>query len=163
VREMMPLLTPIGLDPAHPFPRVLNKSLNFAVQLEGTDAFGRSSGKAIVQAPRLLPRVIRLPGAIAGAPYAFVLLTSVLGAVVYTLVQGLSLRGCWPSRGKRNNDLGLDEEEIRTMRIALQGELPQRHFGDSVRLEIDGHMPAGMEQFLLEQFELSPLDLYRVD
>jgi len=163
VREMMPLLTPIGLDPAHPFPRVLNKSLNFAVQLEGTDAFGRSSGKAIVQAPRLLPRVIRLPAGVAGAPYAFVLLTSVLQAFVDTLFQGMSVIGSWPFRVTRNSDLWLDEEEIKNMRIALQGELPQRHFGDSVRLEIDGHMPAGMEQFLLEQSELSPPDLYRVD
>jgi polyphosphate kinase len=163
VREMMPLLTPIGLDPAHPFPRVLNKSLNFAVQLEGTDAFGRSSGKAIVQAPRLLPRMIRLPGAIAGDAYVFVLLTSVLQAFVDMLFQGMSVLGSYPFRVTRNSDLWLDEEEIKNMRIALQGELPQRHFGDSVRLEIAADMPAEMEQFLLGQFELSPLDLYRVD
>src|SRR3954463_4763824 len=163
VREMMPLLTPIGLDPAHPFPRVLNKSLNFAVQLEGADAFGRSSGKAIVQAPRLLPRVIRLPSPIAGEPYAFVLLTSVLQAFVEMLFQGMSALGSYPFRVTRNSDLWLDEEEIKNMRIALQGELPQRHFGDSVRLEIAADMPSEMEQFLLGQFELSPLDLYRVD
>ncbi|HEY8085946.1 MAG TPA: RNA degradosome polyphosphate kinase, partial [Methylophilaceae bacterium] len=65
-RELMPVLTPVGLDPAHPFPRVLNKSLNFAVELEGKDAFGRNSGRAIVQAPRALPRLIRLPAEIAG-------------------------------------------------------------------------------------------------
>jgi polyphosphate kinase len=163
VREMMPLLTPIGLDPAHPFPRVLNKSLNFAVQLEGADAFGRSSGKAIVQAPRLLPRVIRLPGSMAGDAYAFVLLTSVLQAFVDMLFQGMSVLGSYPFRVTRNSDLWLDEEEIKNMRIALQGELPQRHFGDSVRLEIAADMPSEMEQFLLEQFELSRLDLYRVD
>jgi polyphosphate kinase len=163
VREMMPLLTPIGLDPAHPFPRVLNKSLNFAVQLEGADAFGRSSGKAIVQAPRLLPRVIRLPSSIAGEPYVFVLLTSVLQAFVDMLFQGMSVLGSWPFRVTRNSDLWLDEEEIKNMRIALQGELPQRHFGDSVRLEIADNMPAEMEQFLLDQFELSPADIYRVD
>jgi polyphosphate kinase len=163
VREMMPLLTPIGLDPAHPFPRVLNKSLNFAVQLEGTDAFGRSSGKAIVQAPRLLPRVIRLPAAVAGDARAFVLLTSVLQAFVDTLFQGMSVLGSYPFRVTRNSDLWLDEEEIKNMRIALQGELPQRHFGDSVRLEIAADMPGEMEEFLLAQFELAPPDLYRVD
>ena len=163
VREMMPLLTPIGLDPAHPFPRVLNKSLNFAVQLEGTDAFGRSSGKAIVQAPRLLPRAIRLPAALAGDDYAFVLLASALQAFVDMLFQGMSVLGSYPFRVTRNSDLWLDEEEIKNMRIALQGELPQRHFGDSVRLEIAADMPAEMEQFLLEQFELAPPDLYRVD
>jgi polyphosphate kinase len=163
VREMMPLLTPIGLDPAHPFPRVLNKSLNFAVQLEGTDAFGRSSGKAIVQAPRLLPRMIRLPASIAGDAHAFVLLTSVLQAFVDMLFQGMAVLGSYPFRVTRNSDLWLDEEEIKNMRIALQGELPQRHFGDSVRLEIAADLPAEMEQFLLEQFELAPPDLYRVD
>ena len=74
LREMVPVLTPIGLDPSHPFPRVLNKSLNFAVELEGKDAFGRSSGAAIVQAPRALPRVIRLPEELAGCEYGFVFL-----------------------------------------------------------------------------------------
>jgi polyphosphate kinase len=163
VREMMPLLTPIGLDPAHPFPRVLNKSLNFAVQLEGTDAFGRSSGTAIVQAPRLLPRVIRMPAALCGKGHSFVLLTSVLQCFVDTLFQGMTVRGSYPFRVTRNSDLWLDEEEIKNMRTALQGELPQRHFGDSVRLEIADNMPQVMEQFLLEQFGLAAVDLYRVD
>jgi polyphosphate kinase len=163
VREMMPLLTPIGLDPAHPFPRVLNKSLNFAVQLEGTDAFGRNSGTAIVQAPRLLPRVIRLPSKIALKGDSFVLLTSVLQAFVDMLFQGMTVLGSYPFRVTRNSDLWLDEEEIKNMRTALQGELPQRHFGDSVRLEIAADMPVEMEQFLLEQFGLSGADLYRVD
>src|SRR5919205_1262500 len=88
-RELMPVLTPIGLDPAHPFPRVLNKSLNFACELEGRDAFGRSSGAAIVQAPRALPRLIRLPQAIAGAQYAFVFLSSILHAHMNELFSGM--------------------------------------------------------------------------
>ncbi|MGC2520486.1 MAG: polyphosphate kinase 1 [Burkholderiales bacterium] len=163
LREMMPLLTPIGLDPAHPFPRVLNKSLNFAVQLEGRDAFGRNSGTAIVQAPRLLPRVIQLPGAIAGKGYHFVLLASALQAFVQALFQGMTVLGSYPFRVTRNSDLFLDEEEIKDLRTALQGELPQRHFGDSVRLEISENMPPEMEQFLLQQFELSRDDLYRVN
>src|SRR5512133_1969825 len=80
LRDVMPVLTPIGLDPSHPFPRVLNKSLNFAVELEGKDAFGRSSGAAIVQAPRVLPRVIRLPKELCDCEYAFVFFSSVLHA-----------------------------------------------------------------------------------
>jgi polyphosphate kinase len=167
LREMMPLLTPIGLDPAHPFPRVLNKSLNLAVQLEGRDAFGRNSGTAIVQAPRLLPRVIRLPaevaGTVAGTGHHFVLLSSVLQAFVGALFQGMSVLGSYPFRVTRNSDLFLDDEEIKNLRTALQGELPQRHFGDSVRLEIAANCPASMEAFLLEQFELKQEDLYRVD
>ncbi len=162
-REMIPLLTPIGLDPAHPFPRVLNKSLNFAVQLEGRDSFGRNSGTAIVQAPRALPRVIQLPGKIAGHGYSFVLLTSILQAFVQALFQGMSVRGSYPFRVTRNSDLFLDEEEIKDIRAALAGELPQRHFGDSVRLEVADNMPEELEQFLLGQFQLSTGDLYRVD
>jgi polyphosphate kinase len=163
MREMMPLLTPIGLDPSHPFPRVLNKSLNFAVQLEGRDAFGRNSGTAIVQAPRALPRVIQLPKAIAGKGHVFVLLTSVLQAFVQALFQGMTVRGSYPFRVTRNSDLFLDEEEIKNLRTALAGELSQRHFGDSVRLEVAENMPGELEKFLLEQFQLTPDDLYRVD
>ena len=163
VREMMPLLTPIGLDPAHPFPRILNKSLNFAVQLEGRDAFGRSSGIAIVQAPRLLPRVIRLPKEVAGTGHHFVLLTSVLQAFIGALFEGMDMLGSYPFRVTRNSDLFLDDEEIKDLRTALQGELPQRHFGDSVRLEVAVDCPREMEAFLLKQFDLEKGDLYRVD
>ncbi|MBM3347857.1 MAG: RNA degradosome polyphosphate kinase, partial [Betaproteobacteria bacterium] len=155
-REMVPLLTPIGLDPAHPFPRVLNKSLNLAVALEGRDAFGRSSGTAIVQAPRLLPRVIRLPETVAGRGFHFVLLTSVLQAFLGALFQGMNVLGSYPFRVTRNSDLFLDDEEIKNLRTALQGELPQRHFGDTVRLEIAAGCPEDMENFLLQQFDLTP-------
>ncbi len=168
VNEMIPVLTPIGLDPSHPFPRVLNKSLNFAVQLEGRDAFGRNSGIAIVQAPRLLPRVIRIPeqahasGAGSGQSH-FVLLTSVLQAFVSDLFEGMNILGSYPFRVTRNSDLWLDEEEIKDLRSALQGELPQRHFGASVRLEIAEECPREMQEFLLAQFELAANDLYRVN
>ena len=101
-RELLPVLTPIGLDPAHPFPRVLNKSLNFAVELEGRDAFGRSSRAAIVQAPRALPRLIRLPQAHAGAEYAFVFLSSILHAHVGELFSGMNVIGCYQFRVTRN-------------------------------------------------------------
>jgi len=163
LREMMPLLTPIGLDPAHPFPRVLNKSLNLAVQLEGRDAFGRNSGTAIVQAPRALPRVIQLPRTVAGEGHLFVLLTSILQGFVQALFQGMTVRGSYPFRVTRNSDLFLDEEEVKNLRTALAGELPHRHFGDLVRLEVADDMPAELEQLLLEQFQLSAEDLYRVN
>ena len=162
VREMMPVLTPIGLDPSHPFPRVLNKSLNFVVQLEGRDAFGRNSGIAIVQAPRLLPRVIELPEKLAGGRYGFVLLSSVLQAFVAALFEGMNVLGSYSFRVTRNSDLFFEEEEIKDLRAALQGELPQRHFGDAVRLEIAENCPADLEHFLLQEFDLDTRDLYRV-
>ncbi len=163
MREVIPVLTPIGLDPAHPFPRVLNKSLNFAVQLDGRDAFGRRSDIAIVQAPRLLPRVIRLPHSIAGDGHHFVFLTAVLQAFMGELFPGMTVLGSYPFRLTRNSDLFLDEEEIKNLRIALQGELPQRHFGDGVRLEVSQSCPAQIQDFLLGQFELTQEELYRVD
>src|SRR5262245_31499830 len=162
-RELLPVLTPIGLDPAHPFPRVFNKSLNFAVELEGRDAFGRSSGAAIVQAPRALPRLIRLPQAIAGAEYSFVFLSSILHAHMGELFAGMNVKGCYQFRVTRNSDLFVDEEEIKNLHTALKGELLHRHFGDAVRLEVADNCSQHMVDFLLQQFSLQEADLYRVD
>jgi len=162
-RELMPVLTPIGLDPSHPFPRVLNKSLNFAVELEGKDAFGRSSGAAIVQAPRVLPRVILLPREISTSEYNFVFLSSILHAHVGELFSGMNVLGCYQFRATRNSNLFVDEEEVKNLRIALQGELPQRHFGNAVRLEVADNCSPRMADFLLEQFGLVREDFYQVE
>jgi polyphosphate kinase len=159
-REMMPVLTPIGLDPAHPFPRVFNKSLNFAVELEGRDAFGRDSRAAIVQAPRVLPRVIRLPKSVAQGPNDYIFLTSILHQHVGELFSGMTVLGCYQFRVTRNSDLFVEEEEVKDLRQALQGELPQRHFGDAVRLEVADNMSESMTRFLLGQFGLGGDDLY---
>ena len=163
MRELLPVLTPIGLDPAHPFPRVLNKSLNLAIELEGRDSFGRKSRAAIVQAPRALPRVIRLPADVAGAEYAFVFLSSILHAHVDELFSGMEVKGCHQFRVTRNSNLFVDEEEIKNLRIAVQGGLLQRHFGDAVRLEVADNCSQQTTEFLLQQFGLSETDLYRVD
>ncbi len=162
-REMMPLLTPIGLDPAHPFPRVFNKSLNFAVELSGRDAFGRDAQRAIVQAPRVLPRVIKLPADVTDGENDFIFLTSVLHQHVGELFSGLEVLGCYQFRATRNSDLFVDDEEVKNLRTALQGELPQRHLGDAVRLEVADTCSESMTQFLLSQFELDADDLYRVN
>ncbi|HKA40679.1 MAG TPA: polyphosphate kinase 1 [Burkholderiales bacterium] len=161
-REVMPVLTPIGLDPAHPFPRVLNKSLNFAVELEGKDAFGRNSGIAIVQAPRVLPRVIRLPKELSGVEYDFVFLSSVLHAHVGELFAGMKVVDSYQFRVTRNSELFVDEEEVKDLRAALRGELPHRQFGDEVRLEVAENCSQQISDFLLAQFNLGQDDLYRV-
>jgi polyphosphate kinase len=163
IHEMVPVLTPIGLDPSHPFPKVLNKSLNFAVELEGKDAFGRSSNAAIVQAPRVLPRVIRLPEALAGCEYGFAFLSSILHEFVGELFTGMNVLGCYQFRVTRNSDLFVDEEEVTNLRTKLQGELPHRHFGDAVRLEVADNCSESMTEFLLDQFGLGRSDLYRVE
>ncbi|MDP2784944.1 MAG: polyphosphate kinase 1 [Sulfurimicrobium sp.] len=162
-REVMPVLTPIGLDPAHPFPRVVNKSLNFAVELEGKDAFGRSSDAAIVQAPRVLPRVIQLPKEIAGHEYGLVFLSSILHAHVGELFSGMHIKGCYQFRVTRNSNLFVDEEEMTNLRLALQGELSHRHYGNAVRLEVADNCSPEMAEFLLKQFDLEPDDLYQVN
>ncbi len=161
-REVMPLLTPIGLDPAHPFPRVYNKSLNFIVSLSGADAFGRAASIAVVQAPRALPRLIRMPPELSGHPEGYILLTSFLRAFVGDLFPGLTIHGCYQWRVTRNSDLFVDEEEVTNLRLALQGELSQRNFGSAVRLELDWVMPPELERYLQSEFSLTPADTYHM-
>jgi polyphosphate kinase len=163
IRDVMPLLTPIGLDPAHPFPRVYNKSLNFIVPLSGEDAFGRKATIAIVQAPRALPRLMNMPPALSGVPHGFILLTSLLRAFVGELFPGMEMHGCYQWRVTRNSDLFVDEEEVTNLRQALQGELSQRNFGSAVRLEIDQFTPPHIETFLQKEFSLTREDTYRVN
>ena len=159
-RELEPILSPIGLDPAHPFPRPLNKSLTFIVTLEGKDAFGRSSGMAIVQAPRALPRVVRLPDTHADAPHEFVFLSSIIHAHVDELFAGMKASGCYQFRVTRNSDLLLDEEEVDDLLRAMEGELPSRRFGDAVRMELAQECPGPVERFLQGQFDLDDMDVY---
>ncbi len=160
--ELAPILSPLGLDPAHPFPRVLNKSLNFIVQLEGKDAFGRQGGMAIVQAPRALSRVIALPRAGRGA-YDFVLLSSVIHAYVDELFPGMRVLGCYQFRVTRNSDLSVEDEEVDDILRAVQGELASRRYGDAVRLEVSSECPQETAAFLLRRFGLGPDDLYAVN
>jgi polyphosphate kinase len=160
--NLAPLLTPIGLDPAHPFPPVINKSLNFIVMLKGKDAFGREGNKAIVQAPRSLPRLVHLPEAISGGENDFVFLSSIMHAFIERLFNGMTVKGCYQFRVTRNSNMYVDEEEIDDLLKALQGELPQRNYGDAVRLEVADDCPQEDYEFLLTHFELQPEDLYRV-
>jgi polyphosphate kinase len=160
-REIEPVLSPLGLDPARPFPRIQNKSLNFIVHLEGKDAFGRDSEHAIVQAPRSLPRVVPLPGD-GSTGKVLVLLTAIVGAFVHKLFAGIKVLGCYQFRVTRNSDLFVDEEEIDDLRRALEGELAHRRYGAAVRLETSRDCPEDMAQFLLRQFTLHDVDMYRV-
>ncbi len=160
--QLQPVLTPIGLDPAHPFPRILNKSLNFIVTLQGKDAFGRESGRAVVQAPRSLPRLVRLPPEVASGDNDFVLLSSILHAHVGELFRGMQATGCYQFRLTRNSDLFVQEEEIDDLLNALEGELPQRNYGAAVRLEVADNCPEEVARFLLQQFNLTEEALYQV-
>jgi len=161
--ELQPILSPIGLDPAHPFPRILNKSLNFIVSLKGKDAFGRDSGMAVVQAPRSLPRFIPFPEELSEHSHDFTFLSSILHAHVEDLFPGMRVTGCYQFRLTRNSDLFVDEEEVDDLLRALEGELPGRRYGDSVRLEVPDNCPDKMIDFLLKHFKLNKQDLYQVN
>jgi polyphosphate kinase len=158
--EIEPVLSPLGLDPARPFPRIQNKSLNFIVRLEGKDAFNRDSELAIVQAPRSLPRVVPLPGETASR--GCVLLSTIVQTFVPKLFTGIKVMGCYQFRITRNSDLFVDDEEIDDLRRALEGELAHRRYGAAVRLEVSNDCPQDMVQFLQAQFASHQLDIYRV-
>ncbi|WP_163577845.1 polyphosphate kinase 1 [Halomonas faecis] len=161
--EIMPVISPIGLDPSHPFPRLVNKSLNFIVELEGKDAFGREGGLAILPAPRSLPRVIALPDALCADGFReFVFLSSMIHAHAEELFPGMAVRGLYQFRLTRNADLSVDPEEVSDLASALRGELLARRYGSGVRLEVADNCPEELAAFLLKQFELEEADLYRV-
>ncbi len=162
--DLEPVLSPIGHDPTHPFPRILSKSLNFIVSLAGRDAFGRETSYAIVQAPRVLPRLVHLPADLADTgPYDFVFLSSIIHAHVQQLFPGMRVLGCFQFRVTRNSELYLDEDDMDDISKALRLELGTRGYGATVRLEVASHCPREQVRFLLTQFELEEQDLYRVD
>jgi len=159
-REVEPVLSPLALDPARPFPKILNKSLNFAVVVEGEDGFGRNSGLAVVQAPRSLPRLIRLPDELGSRNFVF--LGTIVEAFVSRLFGGMRMRGCYQFRVTRNSDLFVEQEEVDDLLRAVEGELASRRYGDAVRLETAHDCPEEILSYLLEQFGLTSDDLYKV-
>lgn len=160
--QVLPVLTPISLDPAHPFPRLVNKSLNFIVTLEGKDAFGRNMNLAIVPAPRSLPRVVRLPDHLTGGFEHHVMLSAIIHEHVSELFPGMTATGCHQFRVTRNADLELDED-VDDLAKALKGELSSRRFGRAVRLEVTHNCPDHIIDYLLNRFNLNPTQLYRVN
>ena len=162
-RELLPIMSPMALDPAHPFPMLLNKSLAFMVTLEGKDAFGRSSGMAVVQAPRALPRIISLPESCATAPCDLVLLSSIIQAYVAELFPGMQVTGCYSFRVTRDSDLLVDTEEAEDLLRAVEGELSARRYGAAVRLEVAQDCPDAIVGYLASQHGLGVEEVYRCD
>jgi polyphosphate kinase len=163
-REVRPLLMPVVLDPAHPFPQVANKSLNFIARLGGRDDFGRDSAIAIVKVPRVLPRVIRLPASLCPAgQQRFVMLSSVIRAHLESLFPGRRVESFSQFRVTRDSDLEVDEEDVANLRTALRSGLSTRHYGQAIRLEVVRSCPEDLWRLLLEQFKLPEAALYRVN
>lgn len=162
-RELLPVLSPLGLDPAHPFPRILSKSLNFLVELRGRDAFGREGATALVRAPRSLPRLIRIPKSYTSGVYDFVFLSSVLQQFMPELFPGMGVVASHQFRVTRDSELLVDEEEIEDLANALQRELLDRGYARAVRLEIRHSCPLSVEKLLTTRFDLQPEEVYRCD
>lgn len=160
--EVQPVVTPISLDPAHPFPRLANKSLNFIVTLEGNDAFGRKIDLAIVPAPRSLPRLVKLPTHVSGEAEHYILLSAIIQQHIHELFPGVTTTGCYQFRVTRNADLTVSED-VEDLAIALKGELSSRRFGRAVRLEVNKDCPETITDYLLEQFDLDQDQLYLVN
>ncbi|WP_066260005.1 polyphosphate kinase 1 [Hydrogenophaga flava] len=161
-REVQPLLMPVGLDPAHPFPQVANKSLNFIVRLKGRDAFGRENEVAIVKVPRVLPRYVRLPGPKGSKKTVFVSISSLIRSHLDDLFPGRQVTEFSQFRVTRHSDLAVDEEEVKNLRTALRVGLQHRHYGEALRLEVSAGCSEFLSSFLLEQFALPPQALFRV-
>ena len=161
--EIMPVLSPLGLDPSHPFPKILNKSLNIVVVLKGKDAFGRAGHLAIVRAPRSLPRIIHLPQRVSGGEHDFVLLSSVLSAFADEMFPGMDVKGAYQFRVTRNSELVVDEAEVENLALALRDELVGRGYNPAVRLEIAKDCPKPIMRTLLQNFDLPENAVYLID
>ncbi len=161
--ETLPVLSPLGLDPAHPFPRILNKSLTLAVVLAGKDAFGREGHMALLRAPRSLPRIIRLPDEVSEGCTAFVFLSDLLHEFMDELFPGMQVKGSYQFRVTRNSELFVDEEEVENLALALRDELRGRGYAKAVRLEVGANCPRAITSLLEQNFELSDQDVYRCE
>ncbi len=162
--QVVPVLTPLTFDPSRPFPQVLNKSLNFIVRLSGRDAYGRQRHRGMVQAPRSLPRIIKLPDHLSDPDtHDYVFLSSIIRVHVSSLFPGLGVDGCYQFRVTRNSNLYVDEEEVSDLVRALEGELEASRYGAAVRIEVGHECPEDLQQFLLNHFDLAPEDMYLVE
>jgi len=162
-QDIAPVLSPLGLDPSHPFPRLMNKSLTFIIELEGNDAFGREAGYALLRVPRSLPRVIPVPKEVGGAEHGFVFLSSVIHDNVGALFAGMKPVGMHQFKVTRNSDLYVSEEDVANLKRAIEHELLQRSFGEAVRLEIHEGCSPRIIKYLQKQYRLEDEEVYRVN
>ncbi|MFK7887434.1 MAG: polyphosphate kinase 1 [Gammaproteobacteria bacterium] len=161
--NILPVLSPFGLDPARPFPQIINKSLNFIVGLRGNDALNRTARYAVVQAPRSLPRLIRLPAELGMGPDTFVFLASLIRAFTADVFPGMQVQGCHQFRVTRNSDLFLEGEDFDDLMIALKDRLAERQHAAVVRMEMSEHCAPEYVNYLREHFGLTVNDCYGVD
>ncbi|QRN40793.1 MAG: polyphosphate kinase 1 [Neisseriaceae bacterium] len=162
-QQIKPVITPIGLDPAHPFPKLSNKSLNFIIELEGSDAFGRPTNLAVVQAPRILPRVVKLPEHLSNNTDSLVFLSSIIHDRIQDVFLGMNVKGCYQFRLTRDSELIVDDDDLKDLLLAVQGELHERQYGKAVRLEVATNCPERLVNYLTKLFKLEDDEVYRVN
>jgi polyphosphate kinase len=159
--QVRPVLTPLAIDPAHPFPQLLNKSVNVIVQLDVVKGGQKLRQLAVVQVPRVLPRLVRLPQA--DSRQDFLLLDDLIGHHLADLFAGTTILGYWFFRVTRNSELYIDEEEVANLLKAVETELHNRRKGEAVRLELDADCPLEIRHALLAHLRLGEEDLYLMD
>ncbi|GAA3762770.1 polyphosphate kinase 1 [Terriglobus aquaticus] len=157
--EVDPLLTPVTIDPSHPFPRVLNKALCLALLLRRKR--GKANSLGVITVPRSLNRMVPLPGP-AGA-VRFVPLHEVIEAHAPRLFPGYQILSCSPFRVTRNSNLYLQEEESRSLLESVREELHNRRKGDVVRLEIESGADEALLEDLRMNFDLDRWQIFRTD
>ncbi|NVK23244.1 MAG: polyphosphate kinase 1 [Kangiellaceae bacterium] len=163
-QQVMPVISPISLDLAHPFPRLVNKSLHFLLHLHGNDAFGRDLEYAVLHMPRSLPRIIELPEKVdATEEHNFVYLSSIISEFAEDLFPGMEITGCYQFRLTRDSDLLVEDSGTEDLASVLKRELQSRHFGAAVRLEVESSCPNKLVNFLLQKCNLTVNDLYKVN
>jgi polyphosphate kinase len=159
--DVRPVLTPLAIDPVHPFPQLLNKSLNIIVQVEMKTGREKLRHLAVVQAPRVLPPAVKLPRD--GPERDYVFLSDVIGHFLGDLFPGTKIIGYWPFRVTRNSELYIDEQDSVNLLKAIENELHNRRKGDAVRLEVEHQCPEGIQKALLGTLRLEQDDLNLID
>lgn len=161
-REVLPILTPIRLDPAHPFPLTINKGLSIVVDLHDPER-DDSHNIAVVPAPRALPRFVRLPEELCDNEYEYAFLSSIIHSNIRKLFSNVKVLGCYQFRITRNSDLYVDLEEVEDLARTLEGELPSRLYGEAIRLEVSENCPKRILTFLKNRFQIHDDFIYHVD
>ena len=160
-REVFPVLTPLAVDPTHPFPLILNKSLNLFVSLRNLRKKQAKPLKAVVQVPRILPRLVRIEAK--GNKDTFIFLSDAVRHFVSDLFPGHKALGAWAFRITRNSHLYVDEEEVENLLLSIEDELHNRRRGAAVRLEIDDTIDQDVLDYLLKSLNLTAQDVLKIN
>lgn len=158
--QVFQVLTPLAIDPVHPFPLLLNKSLNLGVLLRRPDG---ERLHAVVQVPAVLPRFVSLPSHPGGPRHAFLPLEDLIRTHLPELFPGMTIEHAAAFRVTRDSDLEFDDDEVEDLLKAVEEQIRKRKKGMAVRVQLEARAPAELEQFLIDRMDLDSADIFRVD